>query len=161
MSVLSRSLPRCRLRPNPATATTTLQRRLMSSSAVPSLPLLPLKPLSVQAETAEFNERVAKLQSFFSSPRFAHITRPYSAADVASKQGSLPVLPLQSTLLSDKLFNLLSEAASEARPVHTMGAIDPVQMTQMAPHQEIIYVSGWACSSVLTTGSNEVGPDFG
>ncbi|KAG8219427.1 isocitrate lyase [Butyriboletus roseoflavus] len=42
-----------------------------------------------------------------------------------------------------------------------MGAIDPVQMTQMASHQQVVYVSGWAASSLLTTGSNEVGPDFG
>lgn len=41
-----------------------------------------------------------------------------------------------------------------------MGAIDPVQMTQQAPHQEVLYISGWACSSVLTT-TNEVSPDFG
>jgi len=33
-------------------------------------------------------------------------------------------------------------------------------MTQQAPHQEVLYVSGWACSSVLTT-TNEVSPDFG
>ncbi|KAK4896516.1 hypothetical protein LTR28_001825, partial [Elasticomyces elasticus] len=33
-------------------------------------------------------------------------------------------------------------------------------MTQQAPNQEILYVSGWACSSVLTT-TNEVSPDFG
>lgn len=41
-----------------------------------------------------------------------------------------------------------------------MGAIDPVQMTQQAPNQEVLYISGWACSSVLTT-TNEVSPDFG
>lgn len=41
-----------------------------------------------------------------------------------------------------------------------MGAIDPVQMTQQAENQEILYISGWACSSVLTT-TNEVSPDFG
>lgn len=41
-----------------------------------------------------------------------------------------------------------------------VGAIDPVQMTQQAPNQEILYVSGWACSAVLTT-TNEVSPDFG
>lgn len=33
-------------------------------------------------------------------------------------------------------------------------------MTQQAPNQEILYVSGWACSSLLTT-TNEVSPDFG
>ena len=41
-----------------------------------------------------------------------------------------------------------------------MGAIDPIQMTQQAPNQEVLYISGWACSSVLTT-TNEVSPDFG
>lgn len=41
-----------------------------------------------------------------------------------------------------------------------MGVVDPVQMTQQAPHQEVVYISGWACSSLLTT-TNEVSPDFG
>ncbi len=41
-----------------------------------------------------------------------------------------------------------------------MGAIDPIQMTQQAPNQEVLYISGWACSSALTT-TNEVSPDFG
>ena len=41
-----------------------------------------------------------------------------------------------------------------------VGAIDPVQMTQQAPHQEVLYISGWACSSLLTS-TNEVSPDFG
>lgn len=41
-----------------------------------------------------------------------------------------------------------------------MGVIDPVQMTQQAQNQEALYVSGWACSSILTT-TNEVSPDFG
>jgi len=41
-----------------------------------------------------------------------------------------------------------------------VGAVDPVQMTQQAPNQEVLYVSGWACSSLLTT-TNEVSADFG
>jgi isocitrate lyase len=41
-----------------------------------------------------------------------------------------------------------------------VGAIDPIQMTQQAPNQEVLYISGWACSSLLTS-TNEVSPDFG
>ncbi|OBZ79172.1 Methylisocitrate lyase, mitochondrial [Grifola frondosa] len=126
-----------------------------------SIPPLPLSPPTPLEENAAFDARVAEMEAFFSSPRFASLKRPYSAASVASKQGSLPVLPLPSTLLADKLYALFDKAANEGRPIHTMGAIDPVQMTQMAPHQEVVYVSGWACSSVLTTGNNEVGPDLG
>lgn len=62
--------------------------------------------------------------------------------------------------MARKLFNLFEERAKEGQPVHTMGAIDPIQMTQQAPNQEVLYISGWACSSVLTT-TNEVSADFG
>ncbi|KAJ7757447.1 isocitrate lyase [Mycena metata] len=127
----------------------------MSSSA------LPLQPPSLDEETRQFEERTAEMAQFFARPRFSQTKRPYSPADVASKQGSLPVLPLPSTLLADKLFALLTKAADAGKPVHTMGAIDPVQMTQMAAHQEVVYISGWAASSVLTTGNNDVGPDLG
>ncbi|OCH84036.1 isocitrate lyase and phosphorylmutase [Obba rivulosa] len=130
----------------------------MSTDALPGLPLTPPTPAE---EASAFANRVAALETFFKSPRFAGLTRPYTAASVASKQGSLPVLPHPSTLLADKLFRLFQQASSEGRPVHTLGAIDPVQMTQMARHQEVLYVSGWACSSVLTTAMNEVGPDLG
>ena len=41
-----------------------------------------------------------------------------------------------------------------------VGAIDPIQMSQQAANQEVLYVSGWACSSVLTS-TNEVSADFG
>lgn len=126
-----------------------------------SIPSLPLRPPPLDEETAQFNDRVSDLASFFSSPRFSGLKRSYSPSDVATKQGSLPVLPLPSTLLADKLYRLLTEAADAGRPVHTMGAIDPVQMTQMARHQEVVYISGWAASSVLTTGNNDVGPDLG
>ncbi|KAJ7044949.1 isocitrate lyase [Mycena alexandri] len=129
--------------------------RAMSSSA------LPLQPPSLDEETRQFEERTAEMAQFFARPRFSQTKRPYSPADVASKQGSLPVLPLPSTLLADKLFALLTKAADAGKPVHTMGAIDPVQMTQMAAHQEVVYISGWAASSVLTTGNNDVGPDLG
>lgn len=131
--------------------------RAMSST----IPALPLQPPSADEETAQFAERTKEMEEFFAQPRFAGIKRPYSAESVASKQGSLPVTALPSSLLADKLFALLKKNADEGKPVHTMGAIDPVQMTQMARNQEVVYVSGWAASSVLTTGNNEVGPDLG
>lgn len=134
---------------------TRLSYRPMSSAA------LPLQPLTLDEEAKEFSERTSDVAAYFASPRFKNIRRPYDAAAVASKQGSLPVLPTPTNLLADKLFGILSKAAAEGKPVHTMGAIDPIQMTQMAKNQEVVYISGWAASSVLTTGNNEVGPDLG
>ncbi|KAI9570181.1 isocitrate lyase and phosphorylmutase [Boletus coccyginus] len=129
-----------------------LARRRLSLHANPPAPA---------TESAEFAARLARLAEYFSRPRFANISRPYSPRDVALKQGSAPVLPLPASLLADKLFRIFEHASANDLPVHTMGAIDPVQMTQMASHQQVVYVSGWAASSLLTTGSNEVGPDFG
>lgn len=137
--------------------------RMMSSNNGETFTIspLPLSKPSLQEENVQLEQRTKEMADFFAQPRFNSIKRPYTPSAVASKQGSLPVLPIPGTLLADKLYNVLSKAADEQRPVHTMGAIDPVQMTQMAKHQEVLYVSGWACSSVLTTGNNEVGPDLG
>lgn len=137
--------------------------RAMSSSTAtfPPPSALPQEPPAFDAEADEFKARCDTLNAFFSLPRFKDLKRSYSAADVVSKQGSMPVLPLPSTLTADKLYARLNKAAEEGKPIHTMGAIDPVQMTQMATNQEVVYVSGWACSSVLTTANNEVGPDYG
>ncbi|KAF8624218.1 hypothetical protein AX15_005984 [Amanita polypyramis BW_CC] len=134
--------------------------RTMSSTTQHIRPL-PVSRLSLEEESALHEQRNTEMVEFFGLPRFRDIKRPYTPADVASKQGFMPVLPLPSTLLADKLYATLSKAAEAGQPVHTMGAIDPVQMTQMARHQDIVYISGWAASSLLTTASNEVGPDFG
>ncbi|GKZ29392.1 hypothetical protein AbraIFM66950_004665 [Aspergillus brasiliensis] len=111
------------------------------------------------AEDALYEQQIKDVEAWWASPRFEGIKRPYSAADVVSKRGSLQQT-YPSSLMARKLFNLLNERAAEGKPVHTMGAIDPVQMTQQAPNQEVLYISGWACSSLLTT-TNEVSPDFG
>lgn len=145
-----------RLRVNQGIASLGRSTRTMSS-----IPVLPLRPPSLDEEAAQFEARTKEMAEFFAQPRFAGIKRPYTPESVASKQGSLPVTPLPSSLLADKLFNLLTVRANEGKPIHTMGAIDPVQMTQMARNQEVVYVSGWASSSVLTTCNNEVGPDLG
>ncbi|VDB86928.1 unnamed protein product [Peniophora sp. CBMAI 1063] len=134
-------------------------RPMSTGYAPPSA--LALDSPSPSDEAAHFEERIASVEKFFALPRFSKTLRPYTAADVASKQGSLPPLPLPSSLLADKLYATFERAAKEGKPVHTLGAVDPVQMTQMARWLEVCYVSGWACSSLLTTANNEVGPDFG
>jgi isocitrate lyase len=129
------------------------------------------------AEDALFQEQVKVVEEWWASPRFEGIKRPYNAEAVVSKRGSLQQ-SYPSSIMARKLFNLLNERAAESKPVHTrrnilssplnglelltfaVGAVDPVQMTQQAPNQEVLYISGWACSSLLTT-TNEVSPDFG
>lgn len=130
-----------------------------SVRASDSYQLLPTTSKAGASEDDLFDQQVQDVKSWWSSPRFEGIRRYYSPEDVVSKRGSmLQIYP--SSIMARKLFNLLNERAAAGDPVHTMGAIDPVQMTQQAANQEVLYVSGWACSSVLTT-TNEVSPDFG
>ncbi|KAK1812055.1 mitochondrial 2-methylisocitrate lyase [Friedmanniomyces endolithicus] len=127
---------------------------LTSTHLTDSYHLLPESNKVGAAEDAIFADQVKQVNEWWSSPRYAGIKRPYSAEDVVSKRRTLQqVYP--SSLMARKLFDLLETRSKAGEPVHTMGAIDPVQMTQQAPHQEILYISGWACSSVLTS-TNEV-----
>jgi isocitrate lyase len=136
---------------------------------------------SPEEEDAIFEAEVQEVKGWWKTPRFAGIKRPYTAVDIVSKRGMLKQ-EYPSSTTAKKLFGLLKERAAAGEPVHTsmlptismycsrkvlttrswsiVGAIDPVQMTQQAPHQEVLYVSGWACSSVLTS-TNEVSPDLG
>jgi isocitrate lyase len=124
-----------------------------------SYQLLPITSKAGVAEDDLFDQQVQDIKSWWNSARFEGIKRPYSPEDVVSKRGSM-LQTYPSSIMARKLFNLMNERAAAGDPVHTMGAIDPVQMTQQAANQEVLYISGWACSSVLTT-TNEVSPDFG
>lgn len=131
------------------------------STALPSdgFQLLPEASKAGTAEDALYEQQIKDVEAWWASPRFEGIKRPYTAADVVSKRGS-QLQSYPSSLMARKLFNLVKERLAKGEPIHTMGAIDPVQMTQQAPHQEVLYLSGWACSSLLTS-TNEVSPDFG
>lgn len=121
--------------------------------------LLPESQKVGEAEDRLYEATVKEIEAWWASPRYEGIKRPYSAADVASKRGTQKI-QYPSSVMAQKLFNLIQERQAKGEPIHTMGAIDPVQMTQQAPHQEVLYISGWACSSLLTS-TNEVSPDFG
>lgn len=114
---------------------------------------------STQDENKYLQSQVEEIEKWFASPRFKDTKRPYDAKKVAIHRGTLPI-PYPSSVQADKLFNLLTERSKAGEPVHTIGSVDPVQMTQSVKNQEVVYVSGWACSSLLTT-TNEVSPDFG
>jgi isocitrate lyase len=150
---MSSSLPRM------AAALSPVQPPVSAALPSDSFQLLATAQKAGEAEDALFDQQVADVKNWWNSTRYEGIKRPYSAEDVVSKRGTLQQT-YPSSIMARKLFNLLKERSSAGEPVHTMGAIDPVQMTQQAENQEVLYISGWACSSVLTT-TNEVSPDFG
>lgn len=70
------------------------------------------------AEDALYEQQIRDVEAWWSSPRYEGIKRPYSAADVVSKRGSLQQT-YPSSLMARKLFNLLNERAAAGEPVHT------------------------------------------
>jgi isocitrate lyase len=69
-------------------------------------------------EDALYEQQIKDVEAWWKTPRFEGIKRPYSAADVVSKRGSLQQT-YPSSLMARKLFNLLNERAAEGKPVHT------------------------------------------
>ena len=61
--------------------------------------------------------------------------------------------------MAKKLWTMLEEHKANGTTSHTFGALDPVQVIQMAKYLTTIYVSGWQSSSTAST-SNEPGPDL-
>jgi isocitrate lyase len=110
------------------------------------------------AEDAAWAAEEAELHAWFASPRFAHAKRPYSAEDVVSLRGGL-MTEYASNGQAKKLWALLEKHQRQGTVSHTFGALDPVQVVQMAKYLDSVYVSGWQCSSTAST-TNEPGPDL-
>lgn len=92
------------------------------------------------------------------SPRFAKTKRPYTAEQVVSKRGTIQQ-QYPSNDQGKKLWKTLEAHAAKGSTSHTYGALDPVQVTQMAKYLETVYVSGWQSSSTASS-TNEPGPDL-
>ncbi|CAJ1361605.1 unnamed protein product [Effrenium voratum] len=111
----------------------------------------------VSSEDAEWDRRVQEMKTWMGGERFKHTVRPYKVEDVVKLQGTFP-LQFTGAAISDKLYKMLREHQAKGTCSHTFGALDTVQVTQMAKYLTSVYVSGWQCSSTAST-SNEPGPD--
>ncbi|XP_061360783.1 isocitrate lyase 2 [Gastrolobium bilobum] len=117
-----------------------------------------LVPSSIIEEEARFEAEVAEVQAWWNSERFRLTQRSYSARDVVALRGNLRQT-YGSNEVAKKLWRTLKTHQANGTASRTFGALDPVQVTQMAKHLDTIYVSGWQCSSTHTT-TNEPGPDL-
>ena len=109
-------------------------------------------------EGRQFKKEVEETRRWMNSSRFEFTKRPYDADAVVRLRGTVTPEPL-SNVTARKLYALTRSRFQQKSYTHTFGALDPVQVTQMAKYIETVYVSGWQCSSTAST-SNEPGPDF-
>lgn len=104
------------------------------------------------------NSRFFAFQRWFNSSRFEHIRRPYVAKDL---EKFLPEVKCVygSNEMSKRLYFSLREHQKNKTTSFTFGALDPIQITQMTPYLENIYVSGWQ-TSVSSPDNSLIGPDM-
>eukprot|EP00933_Yihiella_yeosuensis_P084894 TRINITY_DN9962_c1_g1_i1.p1 TRINITY_DN9962_c1_g1~~TRINITY_DN9962_c1_g1_i1.p1 ORF type:complete len:549 (-),score=132.60 TRINITY_DN9962_c1_g1_i1:250-1896(-) len=138
--------------------TLTIQNHILGSHASVSggVEMKGVSSINVDSD-ADFQARCKEVQAWMSSERFKHTTRPYKVEDVVKLQGTMP-LHFTGAKISDKLYKMMREHQAKGTCSHTFGALDTVQVVQMAKYLTSVYVSGWQCSSTAST-SNEPGPD--
>lgn len=122
-------------------------------------------PKVKDGQVEEFLDTQAKeISEWWESERFKNIKRTYTPLDVAKHRGSFGNdVTYPSSIQAKRLFDTLEYKFQNRLPVHTLGVIDPVQMSQLARCDgiDVAYISGWACSSTMVGSTNEVSPDFG
>eukprot|EP00931_Biecheleriopsis_adriatica_P021808 TRINITY_DN1415_c0_g1_i3.p1 TRINITY_DN1415_c0_g1~~TRINITY_DN1415_c0_g1_i3.p1 ORF type:complete len:566 (-),score=144.83 TRINITY_DN1415_c0_g1_i3:344-1978(-) len=132
-----------------------IQRHVLASDASVSGGL-EIRGVS-SSEDAWYEGRLKEMTAFMNQERYKYTKRPYRVEDVVKLQGTMP-LHFTGAKISDKLYTMLREHQAKGTCSHTFGALDTVQVVQMAKYLTSVYVSGWQCSSTAST-SNEPGPD--
>lgn len=80
-------------------------------------------------EDALFEQQIKDVEAWWATPRYAGIKRPYTAADVVSKRGSLQQ-SYPSSLMARKLWSLIQEKLSKGEPLHTSTPFSPYSVSQ-------------------------------
>lgn len=106
----------------------------------------------------EISSEAEQIAAWWKGERFQGIERPYTPEKVESLRESLHQ-EYPSSQMAKKAFSLFKEAQKTGGYSHTFGALDPVQVVEMANYLTSVYVSGWQSSSTAST-TNEPGPDF-
>ncbi|CUM67796.1 uncharacterized protein PRCAT00005502001 [Priceomyces carsonii] len=114
--------------------------------------------IDINKEEQFYQQQVRDIKKWWSEPRWRKTKRIYQAEDIASKRGTLKI-EYPSSNQAKKLYKLLEEHDKNKTVSFTFGALDPIQVAQMAKYLDTIYVSGWQCSSTAST-SNEPSPDL-
>ncbi len=110
--------------------------------------------------STQFQREVADLQQYFDSPRFAGITRLYTARQVAEQRGTIPVDYTVARETSAAFYARLRELFGRRKSITTFGPYSPGQaVTMKRCGIEGIYLGGWATSAKGST-TEDPGPDL-
>lgn len=107
-----------------------------------------------------FDDEVAATQRYFDDPRFARITRLYTARQVAEQRGTIPNDYTIARNAAAAFYERLRELFAEKKSITTFGPYSPGQAVAMKRMGiEGIYLGGWATSAKGST-TEDPGPDL-
>jgi isocitrate lyase len=112
------------------------------------------------ATQSPFEREVTETQRYFDSPRFAGITRLYTARQVVEQRGTIPVDHTVAREASTAFYKRLRELFAAKKSITTFGPYSPGQaVTMKRMGIEGIYLGGWATSAKGST-TEDPGPDL-
>ncbi|KAF5596934.1 Isocitrate lyase [Fusarium subglutinans] len=114
--------------------------------------------VSPDIEDELFQKEVEAVKAWWSDSRWRHTKRPFTAEQIVSKRGYLPV-DYASNAQAKKLWKILEHRFETRDASYTYGCLEPTMVTQMAKYLDTVYVSGWQSSSTASA-SDEPGPDL-
>jgi isocitrate lyase len=107
-----------------------------------------------------FEQEVAATQRYFDGPRFAGITRLYTARQVVEQRGTIPTDYTVAREAAAAFYDRLRELFAEKKSITTFGPYSPGQAVSMKRMGiEGIYLGGWATSAKGST-TEDPGPDL-
>jgi len=107
-----------------------------------------------------FEQEIASTQHWFASPRFAGITRLYSARQVVEQRGTIATDYTVAREAATAFHDHLRQLFAEKRSITTFGPYSPSQaVTLKRMGLEGIYLGGWATSAKGST-TEDPGPDL-
>lgn len=113
---------------------------------------------ALEVEQESFEAEAASVKQWWSQPRWRYTKRPFTAEQIVTKRGNLPI-SYPSNDQSKKVWEILERRFANKEASITYGCLDPVMVTQMAKYLETVYVSGWQCSSTASS-THEPSPDL-
>jgi isocitrate lyase len=105
-----------------------------------------------------FQKEVEAVKAWWSDSRWRHTKRPFTAEQIVSKRGYLPV-DYASNAQAKKLWKILEHRFETRDASYTYGCLEPTMVTQMAKYLDTVYVSGWQSSSTASS-TDEPSPDL-
>ncbi|KAH8895600.1 Phosphoenolpyruvate/pyruvate domain-containing protein [Thozetella sp. PMI_491] len=100
--------------------------------------------INLDAEEAAFQDQVDTIEKEWGRAWRSHIKRPYSAPAIAALRNTIPIT-YPSSIQARKLWDILNAHLKNGTCEKTFGTTEPTIVSQMAKHQQTVYVSGALC----------------